>query len=331
VLFHVSIAHEAQDCPGRRPTEPPGLIAPSDTRAALAAQLGVKLHFVFWSAACMLWAQPEHIAFAVLEADDVESALEYLSAVVPDNWTSHVLPVWNLPSQLRLVRQVQLAPTMVFGETLPGTQPNARTAAEPATDPDSASAAPVAEPSAASEASSEPSSAQETWPQTGTDPNEPGTITRLLQDLDAPSENAEHPESGGDREGSPSATHPPAEQATQIEQFTPPPVPRVRAWLVATSGPTRGRTFGIPVQGATIGRLPENSIYIPDERLSREHARIEFRDGSFFLNDLGSRNGTALNGSLVSDPRALSSGDTVELGSNTFIVTIEANPPATGG
>jgi predicted component of type VI protein secretion system len=326
VLFHVSIGHEAQDCPGRRPTEPPGLIAPSDTRAALETQLGVKLHFVFWSAACMLWAQPEHVAFAILEADNVESALQYLGATVPENWTSHVLPVWNLPSQLRLVRQVQLAPTMVRGGTLSGTEPNARTATQPIADTESTSVPPVTEPAAANDAPG----AQETWPQTGTDPNEPGTITRLLHDLDVPSVEAEHPPPGDERQGS-SATHPPAEQATQIEQFTPPPVPRVRAWLVATNGPTRGRTFPIPIQGATIGRLPENSIYIPDERLSREHARIEFRDGSFFLNDLGSRNGTALNGSLVSDPRALSSGDTVELGSNTFIVTIEANPPATGG
>jgi hypothetical protein len=308
------------------------LIAPSDTREALAAQLGVKLHFVFWSAACMLWAQPEHIAFAVLEADDVESALQYLSAIVPDSWTSHVLPVWNLPSQMRLVRQVQLAPTMVLGETLSSTHPNARTAAQPAADADSASAQPVAEPSPASDAPSDASSAQATWPQTGTDPDSPGTITRLLHDLDVPSEEAEHQESSViEREGSPSASHPPAEQATQIEQFTPPPIPRVRAWLVATSGPTRGRTFPIPIQGATIGRLAENSIYIPDERLSREHARIEFRDGSFVLSDLGSRNGTALNGSLVSDPRALSSGDTVELGSNTFTVTVEANPTPTAG
>jgi len=77
-------------------------------------------------------------------------------------------------------------------------------------------------------------------------------------------------------------------------------------------------------EGATVGRLPENTIYIPDERLSREHARIEFQDGTFFLNDLGSRNGTALNGSLVSSPQALHGGDTIELGSNTLIVGLEA-------
>jgi predicted component of type VI protein secretion system len=321
VLFHVTIGHDAQDCPGRRPTEPPGLIAPSDTREALGSQLGVKLHFVFWSAACMLWAQPEHLAFAVLEADDVDSALQYLSAVVPDNWTSRVLPVWNLPSQMRLVRQVQLAPTMVFGDALSHTHPNARAESEP--EPPPASAEPLEQPAAPSDAPS----VQTTWPQTGTDPSEPGTITRLLHDLDVPSGASAQAEN----ESSPPAHESASDSATHIEQFTPPPVPQVRAYLVATSGPARGRTFPVPFEGATVGRLPEASIYLPDERLSREHARIEFHDGSFFLTDLGSRNGTALNGSLVSDPRPLSSGDTIELGSNTFIVSIESNAPATEG
>src|SRR6476646_11823433 len=100
MLFHVTISHAAQDCPGRHPAEPPVLVAPSDTREALGNQLGVKLHFVLWGAACMLWAQPDHTAFAVLEAEDVESATQYIAALVPQDWTYSARPVWNLPSQL---------------------------------------------------------------------------------------------------------------------------------------------------------------------------------------------------------------------------------------
>ncbi|MBV9327828.1 MAG: hypothetical protein JO352_29275 [Chloroflexi bacterium] len=112
MLFHITVEHTAQDCPGRHPTAPPDLVAPSDTREGLGRELGVKLHFVLWGAACMLWAQPDHLAFAVLEAEDMESALQYVRALVPEGWSSTALPVWNLPAQLGLIRQIRLAPPM---------------------------------------------------------------------------------------------------------------------------------------------------------------------------------------------------------------------------
>jgi hypothetical protein len=306
--------------------EPPDLVAPSDTREALGVQFGVKLHFVLWGAACMLWAQPEHLAFAVLEAEDVESALQYVGALVPDTWTCELLPVWNLPSQLRLIRQVQRAPTMLLGDVLPQAESNT---VPPLEQPQTMPAPTSPEPDEDEEEQEEPSaptpsSDHQTWPQADGDVDAPGTITQLLEDLEGPQDEAEHVEADGGGEGpQPAAQDQPAEWATQIEQFSIPPVSQARAWLVATSGPSKGRTFPIPIDGATVGRLPENTIYIPDERLSREHARIEFREGRFFLNDLGSRNGTALNGSLVSNPQPLHGGDTIELGSNTLIVGME--------
>ena len=98
MLFHMTITHGAADCPGRRPTEPPALVAPSDTREKLAIELGVKLHFVLWGASCMLWAQPEHQAFAVSRNRGRGTAMQYVSALVPKDWTCTALPVWNLPS-----------------------------------------------------------------------------------------------------------------------------------------------------------------------------------------------------------------------------------------
>jgi pSer/pThr/pTyr-binding forkhead associated (FHA) protein len=168
------------------------------------------------------------------------------------------------------------------------------------------------------------SPALETWPPTDSDSDSPGTITRLLEELEKPSTAIE-----GASMDVGATPVPGTGQATQIEAFTHAPPPEVRASLLATTGPSKGRTFAIPTNGATIGRLPENTVYIPDERLSREHARIEFRDASFILSDLGSRNGTALNGSLVSTPQTLTTGDTIELGSNTLVVNIESNLTAT--
>jgi hypothetical protein len=156
----------------------------------------------------------------------------------------------------------------------------------------------------------------------------PRTITRLLSDLDTPSEDHEIPSSGAPSGRSPDAERP-AALPTHIEQLAHEPGPSLRAVLVATDGPAKGETYVVPPEGATVGRLPENAVCLPDDRLSREHARIEFRDGRFWLRDLGSRNGTALNGNLISSPQSLSTGDTIELGSNTLVVTVEPTPTAT--
>jgi hypothetical protein len=119
----------------------------------------------------------------------------------------------------------------------------------------------------------------------------------------------------------------PAEVTTRIIGQSPSGGPQpARAWMVATTGPAKGKTFVVTQQGATIGRLPESPVSIPDERLSREHAKIDFRSDGFWITDLGSTNGTALNGVLLKEPKALASGDTVELGSSALVITIEPIP-----
>src|SRR5919197_2453699 len=120
MLFHVTITHDATDCPGRRPGEPPELVGPSDKRAELARELRVTSHFVLWGASCLLWAQPEHVTYAVLEAEDVEAVLQYVPAITPPGWRSTAVPVWNLPSQFRLVRNVLMAAAGIEKEALVG-------------------------------------------------------------------------------------------------------------------------------------------------------------------------------------------------------------------
>ncbi|MBV8717488.1 MAG: FHA domain-containing protein [Chloroflexi bacterium] len=310
MLFHVTIGHKSKDCPGRRPTEPPALVAPSDTRETLGNELNVKLHFVLWGAACMLWAQPEHLAFAVIEAEDVESALQYVTALVPEDWTSSVLPVWNLPSQLRLIRQVRLATPTQFGEGLPP--------AETAKAQSNKSEAPAKQRAKPEVKIEEPVDRIE---------ESPGTITRLLRELDSPSLEpaAASPANASALTPGPAADAP---RTQIIEPIQPLPDSTATVWLVASAGPTKGRTFKVASEGATIGRLPEHEVYIPDERLSREHARVDFKDGRYWLQDLGSMNGTALNGTLVTEHQALQSGDTIELGSTKLVVTVNPTQPA---
>lgn len=64
---------------------------------------------------------------------------------------------------------------------------------------------------------------------------------------------------------------------------------------------------------ATIGRSPDNQIYIPERHVSRQHAVISFRDGVFMLSDLGSANGTFVNDKKLSDPFPLAHGDVIRL------------------
>lgn len=65
----------------------------------------------------------------------------------------------------------------------------------------------------------------------------------------------------------------------------------------------------------TLGRTTDNNVsFASDSNVSRYHAEIEWRDGEFWLIDLGSSNGTTLNGAAVKDDKKLNDGDEVLLG-----------------
>ncbi len=68
-------------------------------------------------------------------------------------------------------------------------------------------------------------------------------------------------------------------------------------------------------EGATaaLGRSAGNDICIPDKHVSRRHAVITYRDGVFLISDLGSINGTFVNGKQVYEPFPLLSGDEIRL------------------
>ena len=85
-----------------------------------------------------------------------------------------------------------------------------------------------------------------------------------------------------------------------------------------------------------IGREPPATIQLDGRGLSRHHARIHVSDGDATLEDLGSKNGTHVNGRRITLPVRLSDGDEIRLGaiSMTFRVASPASPTetvATGG
>src|SRR4051794_37738942 len=71
--------------------------------------------------------------------------------------------------------------------------------------------------------------------------------------------------------------------------------------------------------GLSIGRRSENDLVLQGERVSRHHARIAPADGRWYLSDLGSMNGTYLNGArLEGESRWLASGDTISVGGESL-------------
>ena len=64
----------------------------------------------------------------------------------------------------------------------------------------------------------------------------------------------------------------------------------------------------------TIGRSRESDVFLPDQWLSRHHAEILVREGAHVIADLGSKNGTLLNGERVQGERRLRHGDVITLG-----------------
>src|SRR6516162_11409648 len=65
----------------------------------------------------------------------------------------------------------------------------------------------------------------------------------------------------------------------------------------------------------SLGRHPNNTIQLLDKIVSKEHCILEQRDGRFVLRDLGSLNGTYVNGERVRGETLLKHGDEIALGS----------------
>ena len=80
-----------------------------------------------------------------------------------------------------------------------------------------------------------------------------------------------------------------------------------------------------------IGRASDADLPIPDRFLSRHHARLFLEDGRVYLEDLGSRNGTFLNGTAVQQPAAVALGDRVEICSTSLVFGDAQSVASTAG
>jgi serine phosphatase RsbU (regulator of sigma subunit) len=86
------------------------------------------------------------------------------------------------------------------------------------------------------------------------------------------------------------------------------------ARLLVLRGPKTGASFTLDQGCALIGRVSEVPISLPAPAVSRRHAQISFREGTYFLEDLGSANGTFVNAQRLTAGQALRDGDQVTIG-----------------
>lgn len=102
-----------------------------------------------------------------------------------------------------------------------------------------------------------------------------------------------------------------------------PPQPAIEAAIptgieltVFDGGTIKTHRFGRRI---LVGRSPSADLRLEDPRVSRLHARIEMRDDGVYVEDLGSRNGTDVEGVAIHDPRRLAVDDEITVGQAALV------------
>ena len=112
--------------------------------------------------------------------------------------------------------------------------------------------------------------------------------------------------------------HPSASGAPAVKDF----LGRYSVKVTVVSGPDAGTGFAVDRERVIVGRGPGVDRAFDDPAMSRQHAAIEFCGAGFRLRDLGSTNGTRINGAVVQSAE-LRHGDRFEIGGRRFVLAVE--------
>jgi diguanylate cyclase (GGDEF)-like protein len=111
--------------------------------------------------------------------------------------------------------------------------------------------------------------------------------------------------------------------ASEMEDFQPKlssvGAARTKPVLTVLTGGASGKQFKVSKGTAVIGRAPTVELRVEDDGISRAHARIRAETGRAWVEDMGSRNGTFVNGAKVTVPVELRDGDKIQVGRSTVI------------
>ncbi len=102
-----------------------------------------------------------------------------------------------------------------------------------------------------------------------------------------------------------------------------PPPPRRRdrrrpSHVLVTEGPLKGTTITLGQQSVLIGRNPESTLVLDDDYASGRHARIYPENGDWYVEDLGSTNGTIAGTERLTEPVKLDVGSTLRIGTTVL-------------
>ena len=97
--------------------------------------------------------------------------------------------------------------------------------------------------------------------------------------------------------------------------------------LKVIGGKNDGREIKISVPEFIIGRGEQAHLRPASDMVSRKHCAVKIRDGKVFIEDLGSRNGTFVNGKAIEKPHLVQIGDTLRVGRLQFEVVLDHAKP----
>ncbi|MGK5682513.1 Hsp70 family protein [Actinoplanes sp. URMC 104] len=124
----------------------------------------------------------------------------------------------------------------------------------------------------------------------------------------------------------PAVTRPAPSVPAAPRSPAPDPVPAPTAWLRVVTADGERSTFMLPQQRAVvIGTAPQADVRLADSYASRRHAEISPSGGRYLVDDLGSTNGTTLNGRRVTGREPLRDGDVIGVG-RTRLAFVPAAP-----
>ncbi|MGH2619439.1 MAG: FHA domain-containing protein [Anaerolineales bacterium] len=98
--------------------------------------------------------------------------------------------------------------------------------------------------------------------------------------------------------------------------------------LIVKTGPNPGTAFDLTKEVTLVGRDVTNDITVGDSEISRQHARFTRTPGGYVIEDLGSTNGSTVNGERLVAPRVLSPGDLLGMGENVTLIFEATSPEA---
>ena len=132
------------------------------------------------------------------------------------------------------------------------------------------------------------------------------TIIVLRRDLRQPAE------------AKPTSTRPVKPPKPPKAPKAPKPVKTKGLSLVVTEGPLAGTVVPLGTDQITLGRAPDSTLVIDDDYASSRHARIYPSEGAWFVEDLGSTNGTWIDRSRITSPTVLPAGTPLRIGRTTL-------------